>query len=112
MTGSGTLIKTGSGWFTLTGANSYTGGTLVQSGTLELAGQGVNVLTGTANVQGGTLLLSNPWAAANCTVAVNSDGGLTFDPLLGGQATVGGLSGGQNFSLNDSGGTPVGLTVG
>jgi autotransporter-associated beta strand protein len=37
ITGSGTLIKTGSGMLTLTGTNDYSGGTLIQGGVLEAA---------------------------------------------------------------------------
>ena len=106
------LVMSGNGMQVLSGSNTYTGGTLVQSGTLELAGQGRKRPDGHGERAGGHVAVEQPVAAANCTVAVNSDGGLTFDPQLGGQATVGGLSGGQNFSLNDSGGAPVWLTVG
>ncbi len=39
--GAGGLVKAGSGTFTLTGANTYTGGTVVDAGNLTLAASGV-----------------------------------------------------------------------
>jgi len=55
-TGTVALIKTGTGTMTLSGNNSYSGGTTVSAGTLAL-GNATNTLadTGAVNVNGGTL---------------------------------------------------------
>ena len=39
--GSGSLVKTGSGMFTLSGANTYSGPTAITAGTLAITGAGV-----------------------------------------------------------------------
>lgn len=55
--GAGRLVKSGSGALTLTGANSYSGGTVLQDGTLVASS--TNALgTGGVLVSGGTLLLN------------------------------------------------------
>ncbi|MBP7917592.1 MAG: autotransporter domain-containing protein, partial [Arenimonas sp.] len=50
--GSGGIVKTGAGILSLTGNNTYIGGTELQSGQLNLLGQ----VTGVLNLNGGTLL--------------------------------------------------------
>ena len=58
MSGSGSLTKNGVGTVTLTGANSYTGGTVVNAGVLQL-GAGASLATGSAlTVNGGTFDLN------------------------------------------------------
>jgi fibronectin-binding autotransporter adhesin len=61
-TGTGVLLKTGSGTVTLTGTNTYTGGTTVSAGTWEVATGGVinggQFVVGSLNGSTGTLLLS------------------------------------------------------
>ena len=58
ISGTGTVIKEGSGTLTLTGANSYTGATLINAGTITLGASGVIpdlsavVITGTLNMNG------------------------------------------------------------
>jgi autotransporter-associated beta strand protein len=55
--GAGRLVKSGSGALTLTGANSYSGGTVLQDG--MLVASSANALgTGSVLVSGGTLLLN------------------------------------------------------
>jgi autotransporter-associated beta strand protein len=52
----GSLIKTGTGKLTLSGANTYTGGTIVNAGTLIVSNKtGSGTGTGTVQVQAGTL---------------------------------------------------------
>lgn len=94
------LIKTGTGTFTLTGNNSYTAGTAVNAGTLLLGS--ANTLrdaTGTLTVNGGILASS----VASTTIG----GNLT---LLGGKIALNGTGAGtlvfragKNFTM--SGGT-------
>lgn len=55
LTGSGALVKSGSGAVWLAGANDYTGGTTVQAGRLEVANTGT--LAGPVAVNGGLLML-------------------------------------------------------
>ncbi|MGA2254578.1 MAG: autotransporter-associated beta strand repeat-containing protein, partial [Thermoguttaceae bacterium] len=90
ISGSGGLIKQGSGTFTLAGANTYTGGTAISSGKLNLA---------------------NPLAVQNSTVNVSSGGALGFaagivNPILGG------LAGNGSFALATTAFEPVTLDVG
>ncbi|MCI2255819.1 phosphatase PAP2 family protein [Domibacillus sp. PGB-M46] len=65
ITGSGMLTKKGTGMLTLTGDNSYTGGTLLKEGTLEA--------TSTAAFGKGDLYLENG------TVSVDADGPLNLN---------------------------------
>ncbi len=70
ITGSGAIIQTGVGTLTLTGANTYAGGTTVSAGTLSLSGAGT--LGSTANslaVTGGTLDLGTTTQTQNGGVA-------------------------------------------
>jgi len=50
------LVKTGAGNQTLSGINTYTGGTRIDNGTLTL-GHATDTITGAVNVNGGTLAL-------------------------------------------------------
>ena len=88
------LQKMGSGTLTFSGANTYTGDTLVYQGTLNLANQN---------------------AIQNSTFA-GGGGVLTFDPGVSSYAfTIGGLSGVSNLILQDGPngtGNPVALSVG
>ncbi|MFU2071903.1 autotransporter-associated beta strand repeat-containing protein, partial [Bordetella hinzii] len=55
LTGTGSLIKQGTGNFTLSGANLYSGGTSIESGTLT-AGRGQALGTGGLTVANGALM--------------------------------------------------------
>ncbi len=61
------LEKTGSGTLTLTGANTYSGGTVVNVGTVA-AGHNTAVGTGTVKVNNGTFLVKNGFTVANAVV--------------------------------------------
>jgi fibronectin-binding autotransporter adhesin len=90
MSASGGLVKVGAGTLTLSGANTFSGGTTVNAGVLQL---------GNAN------------AVQNSTVAVNVDGGLAFSPSVG-MFTLGGLAGSNNFALTDTAVDDITLRVG
>ena len=77
-TGAG-IIKSGAGTLTLTGANTYTGTTLVDVGTLTLSGAG-SLVSPTVNITAGAILndlngglASNTVATVNGTLALTSD---------------------------------------
>ncbi|HWK64630.1 MAG TPA: autotransporter-associated beta strand repeat-containing protein [Rhizobiaceae bacterium] len=55
ITGSGSLVKSGSGTLTLTGASDYSGGTTIQAGALKVASNGASG-TGFIAIEGGALL--------------------------------------------------------
>ena len=113
--GIGALTKQGAGSLTLTGANTYAGGTVIESGTLQVFSNGtlgattgalsvangatldlggtsqtVGALTGAGNINStilGNLSLLTVNQATNTTFSgVIGDG---FDPIVGGTAQVG-----------------------
>ncbi len=55
MSGNGSIIKTGSGTWTLSGVNSYTGGTTINGGKLALSGGGSIANTPSISVAGGAI---------------------------------------------------------
>ena len=105
LSGSGSLIKAGSGNVTLSGTNTYTGTTIVGSGILNATElpdtAGITVNNGTLNVGGYNLsapLTILPGAAVNVTrtnlnlAAVTNAGTLSFTGS-GGSITITGLAG-------------------
>lgn len=115
ITGSGALVKEGSGSFTLTGTSSFSGGTTINAGDLYLGSFGTSgSLSGDVSVAAG----------ANLGFLRNDD--LSFDGNIGGagniiQASLGGgrltLSGNNTYSgdtlllagiLQSSGGNAIG----
>ena len=80
ISGSISLVKTGSGTQTLGDANTYTGLTTVSGGTLQLSCSGGNTIPATNNIvinNGGTLKVSSNQTVNNLTL--NSGGTLTID---------------------------------
>ncbi len=64
LSGSGALTKRGAGTLTLSGSNSYSGGTIINSGTL-VAGDNHAVGTGEVTVNAGTFLIQNDVSVTN-----------------------------------------------
>ncbi len=90
ISGSGNLNKAGLGTLVLANSNTYTGGTSISQGALELA---------------------SAVAVQNSTVSVNVNNGVQFSPGIG-AFDVGGLSGSNSLTLNDTSGSAVALAVG
>ncbi|WP_299775950.1 autotransporter domain-containing protein [uncultured Tateyamaria sp.] len=99
ISGTGGLTIEGPGRLTLTGANSYTGGTTVTAGTLRLADGGS--VTGDMTVTGGTLqvddggsITGNTTVSGGVVLVNGSLYGITLNDggVLGGDGTVGGVS--------------------
>ena len=83
------LIKSGSGSWTLSGANSYTGGTTIDNGTLTLTGN-------QSAANGGWLLRGYGDSGTNtntATTTVNFDTGSTIAVASGKTVTIGGTGG-------------------
>jgi autotransporter-associated beta strand protein len=106
MSGSGSLVKDGTGTLTLTGDNSYAGGTTVNGGTLQIDSDGnLGDADGDITLDGGTLRTTADLTTArditvdagNGTIA--SDAGTTFN-------STGEISGSGNL-VKDGDGTLV-----
>lgn len=115
--GGGQLVKVGTGALTLSGSNSYTGGTTLKAGTLVVNNTSA-LGTGTLTIQGGTIgtqlgsgvAISNAVSAQNdFSVFTNVDtttisnqnfsfNGPTFD-LNNGTRTITGLTDGSNIQF-------------
>ncbi|RYF74828.1 MAG: hypothetical protein EOO29_24690, partial [Comamonadaceae bacterium] len=63
------LVKTGVGTFTLSGTNTYAGGTTVSAGTLAVGAGGKGSLAGHVDVQGGATLGGSGTIGGNVSVA-------------------------------------------
>jgi autotransporter-associated beta strand protein len=86
----GSLTKVGTGTFSLSGSNTYTGGTTVSAGVLEVANQaGSATSTGSVNVNAGTLAGRGIIAGA-VNIGTGSGAGAFLAPAAGTnvQATV------------------------
>ncbi len=94
---SGGITKSGSGTWTLTRANTYTGTTTINQGTLQV-GANNNLGTGAILVDGGTLRTTNTFAiTATRTVTMGTSGGtletapsttLTYAGAIAGSGTL------------------------
>ena len=111
---SGTTSTIDTQGYNLTLASAFNG-----SGNLTKAGSGTLTLsatsssyTGTTRIGGGTLTLANSSALQNSTIDLNSadSGSLSFGSLT--SATIGGLMGSRNLSLQNASSQAVDLTSG
>ena len=113
ISGNGVLYQLGSGVTTLTGANSYTGGTTINAGTLNIANSaGSATGTGTVTINAGTLSSGVGGLGIISGAVVCGTGAVTISP--GGNGTIGQLNVGSlvtnsgttfNFDLNAPGGS-------
>jgi fibronectin-binding autotransporter adhesin len=116
ISGTGRLTKLGTGAFTLSGSNSYSGGTTIGSGTLSLGnayalGSG-NIqlnggsldLNGQANVSGGSLVIGSGATLLNSstTSAASYAGNISPNGTIGGPGNIT-LSGTLNGALTKAG---------
>ena len=89
LAGTGSLAKTGAGTVTLSSANAYSGGTIVNAGTLQISGAGtLGNIGGATTINGGALDLGGTTQTQN--------GGLT---LTGGTLQNGTLSSSGTFDM-------------
>ncbi|WP_201495290.1 beta strand repeat-containing protein, partial [Rubrivivax sp. A210] len=112
----GSLVKAGAGRFTLTGTNSYTGGTTIADGTLVVSGGGklgtgaVAIGANRLEINSGASLLNaatlGGGVIANASGVANFGGTLTLTSDASFESTGGGLN------LNNAIGGTGGITVG
>ena len=106
---SGKLVVSGGGTLTLTGANSYVGGTQIDGGnTLAIAAD--NNIGGSAGaliLNGGTLTTSGGYTFTH-DIQVTANGG-TFNISSGTIADTGSISGSGTFTLSGAGTLQLGL---
>jgi autotransporter-associated beta strand protein len=111
LTGTGALIKDGSGQLSLAVTNDYKGGTLIKAGTLNLTTDEANSYglsnTDTITIQGGTLSMFDSNTTANTSVwnlkipsgnpsNLKTDGMSTISGTLSGNGTL-------NYNINSTG---------
>ena len=111
----GTGNSSGAGTFAGIISDGVVGGTLglvmAGSGTLTLATN--NTFSGPTTISAGSVLLNHPFALSNSTVSAQfgAANGLTFGSGIG-AFTLGGISGGGTWTLQDASLLPVQLMVG
>jgi fibronectin-binding autotransporter adhesin len=105
LTGTGGLTKVGTGTFTLTQANAYTGLTTVSAGELHLNTTGAPSIAGNLRVNGGTAkLLQSDQLASGKTLVVSSGSFdlQSFNQTLAGVQLTGGTIAGTTGTLTST----------
>ncbi|MBO9697028.1 MAG: autotransporter-associated beta strand repeat-containing protein [Sphingopyxis sp.] len=102
ISGTGSLIKRGSGLLELTGTNGYAGGTLIDSGTIRVSGDAaLGAAAGVLSLQGGTLQAGASFTSTRGILLGSPDSnGIDtqgFDVTLGGVIGNGPNNGAGNF---------------
>ncbi len=100
ISGTGTFVKVGSAALTLTGTNTYSGGTTLSNGTLSV-GNDNNLGTGTLTLNGGTLQTSAGITSSKNVVLTGNNG--TFDTNGFNSTLSGVISGSGGLNKNGSG---------
>jgi autotransporter-associated beta strand protein len=130
--GTNGLVKAGAGSLILTGANTYTGNTVVDAGTLTVSGANAittgvvvnggtlrlnagNAYTGTTTIQSGGTLVANVVGALGSSSSTTVQGTLNLKATAGGDITYNGLatvlgSGTINVDLLSSGVADANIT--
>lgn len=103
VSGSGTLTKAGPGSLTLSGVNTYAGGTVIKAGTLRIAQSG-NLGTGPLTLNGGTLEATAPLTLYADTWI---DGGGTFSTASS-LTLEGNINGGAGVTISSG---PTGTVI-
>jgi autotransporter-associated beta strand protein len=104
ISGDGVIVKSGVGDLTLTGANSYTGGTVIHAGTL-IASSNTALGTGAVTLSGGELEFGTGVALANQIVLTAAPAAATFtSPFNVEYLVVGGGGGGGSIQASGGGG--------
>jgi autotransporter-associated beta strand protein len=107
ISGTGALLKQGSGPLTLTGANTYTGGTNLNGGVLAVNSDG-NLGSGALSFNGGTLeaLAAGGGITSTKAITLNALGG-TFLADAGTTSTLSGAISGVGSLTKDGAGTTI-----
>ncbi|MCE9546643.1 MAG: autotransporter-associated beta strand repeat-containing protein [Planctomycetia bacterium] len=113
LSGTGSLIKNGTGTLTLSAPSTHTGGTTINDGTVILTA--ANTSSGATTVSGGTLRLSHQYAVQNSVLTMNG-GAVVFDSAVGGTFNFAGLAAatsgaGYDITLQDSANNPLTMVI-
>ncbi|MFG1428206.1 autotransporter domain-containing protein [Roseixanthobacter glucoisosaccharinicivorans] len=108
ISGSGQVVKEGSGSQTLSGTNTYTGGTTINAGTLQVSSdEALGAASGSLTLNGGTLSTSGTFTSSR-SVILGSNGGTLS--TASGVLTVSGVISGSG-GLTIEGGAPTGVIL-